>query len=160
MRAVPRIRMRINVHLCVFAYIFIYLRQMHRARLYSTGPLHIYVLTRIAVVYLKRLTMAIAMVGGGDDTGGSGYTRDRLGESLGTERGEIGKREEGCVGERVTGRVKPLVLQAKKRDGKQTRCADGGSREIETERRSGREAESRESSGTSSCRSRGGWLLS
>lgn len=92
MRAVPRIRMRINVHLCVFAYIFIYLRQMHRARLYSTGPLHIYVLTRIAVVYLKRLTMAIAMVGGGDDTGGSGYTGDRLGESVGTERGEIGKR--------------------------------------------------------------------
>lgn len=76
----PRICMRINAHLCAFAYIFIYLRQMHRAyiyvyihiRLYSTGSRYIYIYTRIAVVYLKQLTMAIAMVGGGDDTGGSG----------------------------------------------------------------------------------------
>lgn len=44
--------------------------------------------------------------------------------------------------------------------GKQARYVDGGNREIETKRRSGREAESGESSGTSSCRSRGGWLLS
>lgn len=134
----PRLRMRINAHLCAFAYIFIYLPQMHRARLYSTGPPHIYIYTRIAVVYLKRLTMAIAMVGGGDDTGGSGYTRDRLRESLGTERGEVEKREEGRR-RKSNGGVKPLVLQAKKRDGKQARYVDGGNREIETERRSGRE---------------------
>lgn len=101
--------------------------------------------------------MAIAMVGGGDDTGGSGCTGDRLGESLGTEEGSgRGRRD---VGERVTG-VEPLVLRAKKRDGKQARYTDGGNREIETKRRSGREAESGESSDTSSCRSRGGWLLS
>jgi len=104
--------------------------------------------------------MAIAMVGGGDDTGGSGCTRDRLGESLGMKRGGIGKGRRRDVGERVTGRVEPLMLRAKKRDGKQAQYMDGGNREIEMERRSGREAESGETSGTSSCRSRGGWLLS
>lgn len=76
-----------------------------------------------------------------------------------SERGEVEKGVEGPR-RKSNGGVKPLVLRAKKRDGKQARYVDGGNREIETKRRSGREAESGESSGTSSCRSRGGWLLS
>jgi len=54
----------------------------------------------MTVVYLKQLTMAIAMVGGGDDTGGSGY-RDRLGKSeRNEERSERGRKG---VGKRVAG---------------------------------------------------------
>lgn len=57
--------------------------------------------------------------------------------------------------------MKPLVLQAKERDGKQARYVDGGDREIEMDSgEGGRDVESGESRGTSSCRSRGGWLLS
>lgn len=146
-----RIHMRINAHLCAFAYIFIYLRQMYRARLYSTGPLHIYIRICIVVVYLKRLTMAIAMVVMIPEIDWENHSVRN------EERSRRGRRD---VGERVTGNEIVGALQTKKRDGKQARYADGGSREIETRRRSGREVESGESSGTSSCRSRGGWLLS
>lgn len=86
-------RIRINAHLCAFAYIYlynsgkctelVYILPVRRARVC------VYTHTGTAVVYLKRLTMAIAMVGGGDDTG------DRLGESLGTERGKVAKGEKG-----------------------------------------------------------------
>lgn len=49
---------------------------------------------------------------------------------------ERGRRN---VGERVTGSGTVDAVRAKKRDGKQARYMDGGNREIETKRRSGRQ---------------------
>jgi len=67
-----------------FAYIFIspasaQSSSVSRPSTYTCVYVCVYVCTGES--YLKRLTMAIAMVGGDDDTGGSGCARDRLAES-------------------------------------------------------------------------------
>lgn len=67
--------------------------------------------------------------------------------------------EEGCR-RKSNGEWNRWCCKPRKETENRLGTANGGDREIEMERRNGREAESGESSGTSSCRSRGGWLLS
>jgi len=79
MRAMSRTRIRINAYLHAHLYIFIYFRQC--TELVYILPVrcmyvHTHARARIVVVYLKRLTMVIAMVGGGDDTGGVAAVRE------------------------------------------------------------------------------------
>lgn len=72
--------------------------------------------------------MAIAMVGGDDDTGGSGCARDRLGESPGAREGA--GTEGRDVGERVTESGTARATS----QGKRRKTRRHGARMEETER--------------------------
>lgn len=116
----------VGIPVCAFAYIFISPASAQGSSISYRGPLY------IQLSYLKRLTMAIAMVGGGDDTGGSGCARDRLGESLGAGEGEGegGGTEGRDVGERVTESGTARAGEPRK----ETENTGSGTRMEETER--------------------------
>lgn len=105
----PRIRMRINAHLSAHLHIYLYISRKCTELVYMN---YIYNYTHIYINAHRHTRRIFKVVddgdsdGGGDDTGGSGCTGDRLGESLGTRsEGGIGKGEgeKRDVGERVTG---------------------------------------------------------